>query len=130
MTWRLIKKWEEKKIFEFKKSDIHNPAFGIGSTDYDPYPNHKPGDIVERRVIGNEFFVEGEHISDDPLQMGVSYVIDNLKYTIVSMHQNLGIQTSEIKTAFVASHIEEYVRPLHLLESIRKEKLTGQGGPE
>ncbi len=125
MTWRIIKKWEEKKFFEFQKSNIYNPALGIGSTDYDPYPNHKPSDIVERRVIANEFFIEGEHISDAPLQMGVNYVIDDLKYTIVSMNQNLGIQTNEIKTTFVASHIEEYIRPLHLLESIRKEKLTG-----
>jgi hypothetical protein len=55
--------------------------------EFDPYPNHKPHEIVERRVIGNEFFIEGEHISDHPLEMGANLVVDDLKYTIVLLNQ-------------------------------------------
>jgi hypothetical protein len=123
MTCQILKKWEENKVFEFQKSDIYNPAFGIGSADHDPYPDRKPHEIVERRVIGNEFFIEGEHISETPLEMGMNLVVDDIKYTVVSLEQDIGITTSDIKSAFVASHVEQFVEPLQLLETIRKEKL-------
>ena len=69
MNCRIIRKWEAKKYFEFKKSDIYSPAFGIGSFEYDPYPMNQSSDVVERRVIGNECFIEGEHIRREELRM-------------------------------------------------------------
>ena len=123
MECRILKRWEEKKTFEFKKSDIYNPAFGVGSTDYDPYPPRKPHEIVERRIIGNEFFIEGEHISDNPLEMGINLLVDDLQYTIVSLKQNGDSLSNQITTIFVASHTEGFVEPLQMLETIRREVL-------
>jgi hypothetical protein len=73
--------------------------------------------------MGNEFFIEGEHVSEQPLEMGTNLVVNDLKYTVVSLNQDIGITTSEVKTTFVASHMEGFVEPLQLLDSIRKEKL-------
>jgi len=121
MTWRILRKWDEKKVFEFKKSDIYNPAFGVGSADHDPYPNHKAHQIVERRVIGNEFFIEGEHVSETPLEPGINLAVDGLQYTIVSLDQSGDSSSNMIKTIFVASHVEGLAQPLQLLDSIRKQ---------
>jgi hypothetical protein len=128
METRIHKKWDKKREFEFRKSDIYNPAVGVGLPDFDPYPTHRPDDVVERRVIGNEFFIEGELVSDDPVQIGLTFEIDNLRYTVISLIEDVGMHTSKTKAVFVASHVEAFVQPLQLLESIRKEKLTKQTG--